>query len=922
MIEGRDDTVASEEGPNPTLEALPPGYRIGRFVILYRLGVGGMGVVYAAYDRELDRKLGIKVLRTHLGASPGARVRMTREAQALARVDHPNVLAVHDVGVHDERIFIATAFVDGTTLREWLAKRPRSRRDVLEVFLQAGRGLAAAHAAGLIHRDFKPDNVLVDKTDRALVTDFGLVRAAGPSEPEAADVTALVAPDVGLARTVPDSDHLAVDASNARALESPLTMAGSVVGTPAYMAPEQHRGKPADARSDQFAFCTALWEALCGERPFAAATRDDLIEEIEAGRARGVDRVPRRLRRVLLRGLASDPAGRHASMPALLRALRDEPQAWRRAALAALLVASIGVAAWAVLRSAPAAPPSCAAAVAPFAGVWNDGASRAIHTAFAATGDLSADHAARTVDHVLDEYQRAWGGVATGVCTAARSGAIPGLALDRRGRCLARRLGELGALVNVLSSGPGREVVDRAVAAARALTPVLTCEDDDALASAVAPPENPEVRAQVDRLRERLDRAEALVRTGGYQQALTAAESLTVDARAVGHRAFLAEALILHARALTALVDPRAVEVVREAIEMAASAGDDRTLARAWLHLLHSLVVDNRFAEAVALELAASAAVTRAGNDPLLRAALLNSVGRMHYEQGNYALARTTWREVLTLRLANLDPNNPEVANAWLVIGNAALDQSDLEDARAHYEHALAIYERSQGPDHPNVGVALSNIAAVLHTQGDLGEARRYYQRSLELVERRTPNLPDHAVALNALANLDLEEGAVADARRRAEQALAIAERTLGVGHQVNINAVLVLAAVAAKQGHGDAESLYLRALQATEAARGAQNPQLAYPLFSLAEVLVDAGRPIEARPLLERALAVCAAECPDPTWLAHIHFDLARLVWSTDRRRARDLIRSARATLATIPRRDAALHRDVEQWLAAHGGP
>src|SRR5690349_17448959 len=206
--------------PKPPQDLREPGDTVGRFVVLQRLGEGGMGVVYTAYDPELDRKVAIKLLKS---AEEG-HARLLREAQAMARLQHPNVIAVHDVGtLPGNRVFVAMELVAGATLRGWLKAAPRAWREVIAIMRQAGVGLAAAHDAGLVHRDFKPDNVLVGDDGRVRVMDFGLARL-GAADPE-----------------------LSSGSHDTGPLSTPLTMAGTVVGTPAYMAPELFKGTSAEA---------------------------------------------------------------------------------------------------------------------------------------------------------------------------------------------------------------------------------------------------------------------------------------------------------------------------------------------------------------------------------------------------------------------------------------------------------------------------------------------------------------------------------------------------------------------------------------------------------------------------------------------------------------------------------------------------
>jgi serine/threonine protein kinase len=263
-----------------------------------------MGVVVSAHDVALDRKVAIKVVRPdRLAAEPEqGRARLLREAQAMARVSHPNVLTVHEVGTVDQDVFVVMEFVEGETLAAWMAGGPRPWRDVVRMFERAGRGLAAAHRAGLIHRDFKPENVLVTADGEVRVADFGLALSPG-------------------CRSAPTATALALS----------LTRTGSVLGTPIYMSPEQHRGEEVDARSDQFSFCVALYEALCGCRPFAGDSSGELLAAITERRLTApVRAVARWLRAAVHRGLRPLPADRWPDMEALVDALSRDPARTRR----------------------------------------------------------------------------------------------------------------------------------------------------------------------------------------------------------------------------------------------------------------------------------------------------------------------------------------------------------------------------------------------------------------------------------------------------------------------------------------------------------------------------------------------------------------------------------------------------------------
>jgi WD40 repeat protein len=330
-----DETLVGDS-TEPFDEPAPPGYadeptHIGRYLILRRIGEGGMGVVYAAYDNELDRRVAIKLVHSRTGSDQ--RVRVRREAQAMARLSHPNVVQVYEVADFEQQVFVAMEFVVGPTLAEWTRAQPASPtrwRTILSKYIEVGRGLAAAHAVNLVHRDFKPANAIVGDDGRVRVLDFGIARASDPTRELDDD------PVVELAHAGDSSDPLA----------TPLTRTGALVGTPAYMSPEQFERRSVDARSDQFSFCVALYEALYGERPFAGTSTATLLINVLAGKLRPVPPradVPSWVREVVVRGLASDPNARWPAMSALLEALEADPDVRRRRRQRAITWASAAV---------------------------------------------------------------------------------------------------------------------------------------------------------------------------------------------------------------------------------------------------------------------------------------------------------------------------------------------------------------------------------------------------------------------------------------------------------------------------------------------------------------------------------------------------------------------------------------------------
>ena len=462
---------------------LDRGATVGRYVILNLVGRGGMGEVYAAYDPQLDRRVALKLLHQTAGRGSSVRIareRLLREAKAIARLSHPNVVVVHDAGaiedpVQGERVFLAMEFIEGETLASWLAAAPRSWRQIREVFVAAGEGLAAAHAAGLVHRDFKPQNVMVGRDGGVRVMDFGLASDASPDESGAAALLDLADP-----QAKPDVQTIA------------LTGTGILLGTPLYMAPEQFLAKTTDARTDQFSFCVTLYEALYGERPFPSDSFAALVEAVSVGRVRDPaprTRVPSFLRKLLLRGLAVSPASRHESMRALLDALGDDPLRRRRTVVIGAMLGMIAVAgAFGVERAATRGQRVCRGAGEKLAGVWEleDLGQRrsAVHRAFLGTGRAFADETWGRVSALLDDYVRRWGLMYTDTCEATHvRGNQSAEVMDLRMSCLDGPRNAVRALVDVLShSNPA--VLLQAVNAAGALPPLERCADVPALRAA------------------------------------------------------------------------------------------------------------------------------------------------------------------------------------------------------------------------------------------------------------------------------------------------------------------------------------------------------------------------------------------------------------------------------------------------------
>jgi tetratricopeptide (TPR) repeat protein/predicted Ser/Thr protein kinase len=865
--------------PEPPLAS---GARVGRYVIVERIGSGGMGVVYAAQDPELDRKIALKLLREDDHPSAERRARLAREAQAMAKLSHPNVVTVHDVGSVGDRLFVAMELVDGVTLRAWLAER-RPWREVVAALAAAGQGLAAAHAAGIVHRDFKPDNVLVRRDGRVLVTDFGLARSR----------------DEGPARPTGDGGGAGAAA---------LTRTGAAMGTPAYMASEQHTGGAVDARTDQFSFCVTLYEALYGVRPFAPEpsdavdTIDAIAMEVMLGRIRTPPRdggVPSWIEDTVRRGLAVDPDARHASMDALLAALARDPRAARRrwivrgVAVAALLGAGAVAAVW-LYTPTPTSTPAPASATGPCAGgpaqlgaAWDKGRRADVHAAFTASGAPGADHSWKQVEGALDGYAARWLDGYRDVCTAtAVRHEQTDEVHDLRSDCLDDRRRELDALTRALSHAD-RDAVFGAVAAASHLTPVTVCDDVTALRARERVPADPAARGRVTALAARLADIEALQSLGRYQEAAAKAQTALADARALGYRPLLAALLGRAGELADRLGDDRAAEpMLEEAVRTADEARDDRVRASASLDLAQALSGLARYDDAHRAARDAAAVLARIGDPSALHCYVDAAEAQIDGDARRFAAALPEARRFLDCAQRTFGPDSLELLSAEDTVA------TDLDLTGASPDEALALRRRMVegvgrvfGKDHPRYSTALNNLAAALYQRGDLAGAQDAMQVALAIKLRVLgEHNPDVARERANIGFVLLELKRPADARAQFTQALATIEATLGPDH-----------------------------------------PSLVDTLTALAEADSQMGDRRAAVPLLERALAIARAHPEDATGRAGVELQLGQLLWDTDgdRARAHALVEDARALLASDANPEAKSNRDTaDAWLAAHRAP
>ncbi len=690
LSRGTFPTLSSDR--SGALHAPPPprGPQLQRYELLEVIGRGGMAVVHAARDRELGRRVCLKML---LPAASGPQAealaeRLRAEARTLAQLTHPNVVTVHDVGSWERQLYLVMEHVDGGTLREWLADGKRSEEEVLERFFAAGEGLAAAHVAGIVHRDFKPANVLLGTDGRVRVADFGLSQMA----------------------------------ENAQ-----TTLSGEpVAGTPAYMSPEQLAGAPADFASDQFSFCVALFEALEGRRPFRGWTLKQLRAATLSEPLQPANpRVPERVKQALLRGLRPDPRQRFPSMRELLAALRPPAPkrragwAWATAAVALGVAGAFGV----VERLRVHRLQRCTVEGATVTKVWNDGVRQ--HISRTLEGVAAAPVLAR-----LDAYALGWTRARTAACEAATAGEGPASPVHAAvAECLSARLRDLSGLASRLTSlEPALR--GRALPAVLSLTAIDECSQ--AVPRNVLVPDEVKLRAPVVRLRHALEGLNLDIELGLAKTALLQLDAVAAEAEQIGFAPLLAEVAWMRGRTSYELKGgPEAAEAFRRAVVLAQAYGDDLLAAKAWTWRLISLPVQGAL-PALEMELA-TAAVERAGRPPRVLMELEVGLGNLAEKAEDSETARIHFERAAAI--AQLERGTLRSAQLLSSLGVALRGLDRRDEAIALHRRAVQQLEAMLGKDHLELGNPLNNLALVLFERGQSQEGFRALRRAVTLLE-------------------------------------------------------------------------------------------------------------------------------------------------------------------------------------------
>ncbi|MBL9101406.1 MAG: tetratricopeptide repeat protein [Myxococcales bacterium] len=996
------DDEPEDEDPHAALR-FERGATIDRYTILDCIGAGAMGVVYTAYDPRLDRRIALKVMHAKPGAQASDAVaRVLREAQALARLQHPHVVTVYDANALGELVYLTMELVDGPSLTTWLRAAPRTIAATLEVFVAAGRGLAAAHAVGLIHRDFKPDNVLVGNDGRVRVVDFGIARGAdGPDllnveaalerslHGEAAALTrsgeaslgrppapidaaastnrpppprAMVAelspggePPAGMNLPYASTDRGAVPAwarthdladtqkaeGAARMLvsgEPPrvlssqqletvipglssvrLTRTGALVGTPAYMAPEQHVAARVDARADQFAFCVALYEALYKVHPFPAKNYVQLSLSVLGGKVDPMltrTDVPVRVRKAILRGLRVDPADRFADMDELLKALTYDPELRRRRRWGAALVSAGASAAlaFAALEVFGGTPP-CEGVERRLGGVYDEAARRDIEAAFLATDQRFAGKVLESSLAGLDRWSGDWAAQKREACEAThvhheQSSDL----LDRRTACLNRHLRSLAATVAVFKAAD-RDVVRGAVQAVDGLPDLAECADVERLRRGDGPPGAQ--REQVEQIDELLAQAEAARLAVRYDSADTLAGEALAKAQSFGLPRLEIQSGLLRGRlAKNVGRYADAARIFSDAAMQAERVAADDLRAEAWGEL--GVVLGNLLhegAEAERLLRHTEGLLERIGGSRQERARLHEKLGMVLSERGRVAEAIALLDQAAREVEAVHGDRSTRLFSVLNTRGTVHAMQGDFERALADYERALAICKQHMGPEHPDVASILQNIGLLQKDRGELAAARENLERSLAIRRQALGELdPDTATSLLNMGTLLRDMEAYDVAAEHFEAALKVFRVS---GSPLDTALTLYNLGIVFHL-RGDFERAlppYREALVLREREFGPDHGEVAYPLTGLGTALAELRRGAEARPFLERALAIRGREGPDAVDLGEIRFALARIVEGEDPERGAALAALARADYVRLGQEDVV--RSIDEWLA-----
>lgn len=908
--------MADESGPAPG-----DVQSAGRFELLHRLGVGAFGTVYAARDRDIERVVALKLVDIVDGDAEGP----LREARALGQVRHTNVVTIHEVARHDGRLVIAMELVEGATLRRWSVGR--QWREIATAVVKVARGLAAVHQAGLVHRDVKPDNVVIDVSQRPCLVDFGLASVTSSATTARADGTV-----------------------ESRSIAS----ATRGVGTPAYMAPEQLRGGAATQLSDQFALCVMLFEALYGLRPFGGDSASELLTSIERGqlpRSPSKRRVPRWLDRAVRRGLAFAPNKRWRTISALVSAIDlglGRRARLRRAGATAVLVAGVGASVFVGRRDATR---KCAGAASELSAVWGttqrDTLARSI-------GHASPEYATAlwaTLAKQLDGYAGSWQQAYKEACETSLRGEQSPTTLDLRMTCLHRaKLGLNAAVTKLAAADAG--VLERAPEIVGGLPPIEGCEAQYVHGAVVTTFDI----ATLEPVHRRLAKADAAIHAGQYLRASRLLDQIA-ELEGVANTGPLELEIQYRAARIAEAQNKIAAPAYKRAFELSLEHQLWREAQRAALGLVR-LTTSGELPPATGeAYLEVARALGHKHNRPTIEIELLNAEGRLLQAAGKYKEAEQAHRAALEKMSTSTDPLR--IASQYNSLASTLEDQGKLADAAQLYREAISRQVDAFGASHPHVAQVRANLALNLSRRGDAAGAEELFRSAMTAVLQSVARQSGVAASMHLnLGILLLKRGALEEAEQELVKCLLLRRRMFSADETESAKVGLPLATIyAARQQFGKAHSQLRESIRVLSLALGEEHPTTLAAYSLLADVLTDSGRLAEALPQRQRIARVVAKafgehhrsipeeryklgallvelgrprealspleqawraiKSTDDAERARVADMLARAQWATDNRgQARETMRAAIAAYADQGEPAAASRRAAARWL------
>lgn len=924
------------------------GEKLGRYILIELIGEGGMGFVYKAFDPVLDRLVAVKILNiASISNVRKARTRLIREAQALAHLSHPNVVAAYDVGVAEDSVFVVMEYVEGQTFRQWMTEKKRSREEILSIFIAAGKGLKAAHDAGLVHRDFKPANVMVGKDGRVRVLDFGLTRAFGSFDdsisgdsnyrdsnscdsisgdslfsklsdgddncnegfyPETREFNGngleqkeqLMENRVAVQAeksSVPPQEHKFEDSSDAQLqdeepelqdletldlydmsqsrkfLSSDLTRIGEIIGTPAYMAPEQFLNLEVGDYTDQFSFCAAMYEAMYGLRPFSANRMDLFRENIESEKVRPppLDKdVPEWLSTLILKGLNPRPEDRHESMGVLIDILQNDPdkvrahrRSVRRRQIMIVLLVLLSVLGplgyWYFQRVRTAE--NCKNVSEKLRGVWDEQVKKNVEQAFAKTGVFYASDTAMRVSKNLDKYVQDWTRLRGEICEARwLEGTESDQSFHQKMNCFALRYRELDSLVKAFTKADSN-LIPRAVQASLSLSRLDTCLDEAALRDTLPLPGDLGTRAKIRDLRLQLADLKTMDATGKYKAGVELAKKLVHQADKLGYLPLQAEATYSLGKALFHVRDDsESVKVLWKAAKIASRSKYPKYVA--WSYSLLSFVVgyqQQKTKEGLLIARDAEIMLHLADARDKDWAPFLNNKGLVLSSAGYYKEAKDAFEQAIVLDKKAYGPLNPslglDLENLGLLLGDLGED----EKAEEYIERSLDIFKKSLGATHPETAYAYGNLGMVEASFEHYKKAKKYFIKALEILKTTYggDNL-DLAWCYSNLATACLNEDELQQARKHFMKSIEILKKNSESEHTDMADAYQGLGELERKEGNFKRAMDYFdKALAINTKVNGKDHVRIASVLEDLGRLQIEMADYTEAKKNLEHALSI-----------------------------------------------------------------